>query len=46
MNIFEAAENGDIERIKNLLDEGVDINIKNKKGSFKFSGRYRLYRNN
>ena len=32
MNIFEAAENGDIERIKTLLNEGVDINIKNMVG--------------
>lgn len=34
MNIFQAAKVGDIERIKVLLDEGVDINSKNENGFF------------
>ena len=32
MDIFEAAKNGNIDRIKELLEEGVDINVQNEKG--------------
>lgn len=34
MNIFEAAKVGNIERIKVLLDEGIDVNSKNENGFF------------
>lgn len=33
MNLHEAAKNGDIRRINELLDQGVDVNLKNITGS-------------
>ena len=32
MNIFEAIDNNDIVRVKELLDSGIDVNIKNESG--------------
>ena len=34
MDIFNAAETGNIQRIKTLLEEGVDVNSKNEQGIF------------
>lgn len=31
MDLFEAAKNGNIQRINELLDEGVDVNMRNVK---------------